>query len=136
MQPETPQHPWSPTEEKNDTLQIETAHPPAAPDVDDQLDAIKEGRDVQLKSTLDNLGVWETVKVYRTALIICGLAGFAAATDGSYPSDQYEFSQTDPRLPKPAFGQYHRQQGLHRPVQTRRGKGAEQTTRVGVWWDL
>jgi len=75
----------SPTEEKNDTLQIESAR--AAPQdlsTDAQLENLKEGRDIQLKSELDLLSVWQTAKVYRNALIVCGLAGFAAATDGGW----------------------------------------------------
>jgi hypothetical protein len=82
----------SPTEEKNDTIQIETA-PPAAQDLstDAQLENLKEGRDVQLKSELDLLSVWQTARVYRNALIICGLAGFAAATDGKRIQDTEMF---------------------------------------------
>jgi hypothetical protein len=74
---------FAPTEEKHDTIQIETAQtPPQDLSTDAQLDNLKEGRDIQLKSQLDLLSVWQTVKVYRNALIVCGLAGFAAATDG------------------------------------------------------
>lgn len=111
----------SPTEEKNDTMQIESAPLPSAPygvHTDEQLDAIKEGRDVQLKSEFDSLTVWQTVKVYRNALIVCGLAGFAAATDGEFFGCGNE-PHSDGRISEHPILKCHCEQGFHRSIQAR-----------------
>ncbi|WWD10134.1 hypothetical protein V865_008268 [Kwoniella europaea PYCC6329] len=50
--------------------------------VEEKLNALHEGRQVQLKSRLDTLTVFESISTFRRSVIICALAGFAAATDG------------------------------------------------------
>ncbi|WVW83082.1 hypothetical protein I302_105100 [Kwoniella bestiolae CBS 10118] len=50
--------------------------------VKEKLNALHDGRQVQLKSSLDKLSLFECLSTFKRSVIICALAGFAAATDG------------------------------------------------------
>lgn len=40
------------------------------------------GQAVQMKSELDALSWWQTLKTFKRVVLIAGIAGFTAATDG------------------------------------------------------
>ncbi|OCF31052.1 hypothetical protein I317_06846 [Kwoniella heveanensis CBS 569] len=67
----------SPTEEKGDVITYEHA-PQHAIDANEP----EKIRDVQLKSSYDRLSVLQAMGVFKRSVLICGIAGFAAATDG------------------------------------------------------
>ncbi|WWC71187.1 uncharacterized protein I206_105140 [Kwoniella pini CBS 10737] len=50
--------------------------------VEEKINAVQAGQQVQLKSSLDNLSFLQAVSTFRRSILICGFAGFAAATDG------------------------------------------------------
>jgi hypothetical protein len=49
-----------------------------------QIEAVDAGLDVQLKSEFDRLSILQALWTFRKTVMICGLAGFCAATDGQY----------------------------------------------------
>lgn len=52
----------------------------------DKVDAPHE-QIVQKKSSFDNLTWWQTITTFRRAVLICGVVGISAATDGRFSVD-------------------------------------------------
>ena len=48
---------------------------------DEPVKHIEDDR-VQLKSSYDRLSIWQSLKTFKRAVLICGLTGFSASTDG------------------------------------------------------
>lgn len=71
--------PESPVLEK---AEIETIEQQQHRDVDAQIEDLKAGQHVQLKSQLDRLTILQSVKTFKWAILICAGAAFTAATDG------------------------------------------------------
>ena len=65
-------------ESKPDEIQVESViH--EHDEVDEKAPA---ERDIVLKSSLDNLGMFSAIATFRNAILICGLASFSSALDG------------------------------------------------------
>ncbi len=50
--------------------------------VENQIEDLKAGKHVQLKSQLDRMSTMEAVRVFKWAILICVGAAVSAATDG------------------------------------------------------
>lgn len=64
---------------KPDDIQIESAADNEHDDIDEKAPT---ERDIVLKSSLDNMGMFKAISVFRNAILICGIASFSSALDG------------------------------------------------------
>ena len=96
---------------------------------DDHLEIVASARPVaeksqyqqaQLKSTFDTLSLWKCAWVFRCTVLVAGLAGFTAVTDGEYLRlIELPFLMDVGRISIPTFGSHSGQYWIQGAIFTR-----------------